>query len=194
MPNQQLVEFYNWSNKNKTYLIIGTVVFIAALVLFTEQVKAFFLISILGVVATFSYFYKRVYQAPPVLELVTLNTVLVSLLYGPVVGAIFTLIVSITSEVASQAFDPFSITYIPPRVAVAFAAPFLVHKFDVDFGLLGLLMAILYNLLQQPVYLALTDVEKRIKSLYFSSLNIPLNFLVFKFLGEPLLHLLQRIA
>ena len=165
--------------------------------MFASQVKAFLIITLLGVAATFSTFYKRVFQAPPAFELITLTVVAVSIFYGPVIGALYALVISITSEIAAQALDPFSITYIPPRIATAFVAPWLygngtgpVHNIAV----LGLLMSLLYNALQQPVYYYLTDVEKRIKSLYFSSLNIPLNFLIFKFLGEPLFEILRSLV
>ena len=63
-----------------------------------------------------------------------------------------------------------------------------------DIALIGFLMSALYNALQQPVYWLLTDPEKRIKSIYFSSLNIPLNFLIFKFLGVPLFEVLKRLV
>src|SRR3989338_11576986 len=155
------------------------------LVFFTAQAKAFIIIALLGLAATFSTIYKRVIQAPPVFELTTLTTVAGSVFYGPGIGALYTTVITITSEVLAQALDPFSITYIPPRIATAFVAPWLYHN-NVSIPVIGLLMSLLYNALQQPVYYYLTDVEKRIKSFYFSSLNIPLNFLIFKFLGEPL--------
>ena len=195
MVKAWLVSLFKLFLRNKRYVLLSLIAG-AALILFTSQIKAFFIISILGVAATFSTFYKRVFQAPPAFELITLTVVAVSIFYGPGIGALYALVISITSEIAAQALDPFSITYIPPRMVAAFVAPWLygngtgpVHNIAV----LGLLMSLLYNALQQPVYYYLTDVEKRIKSLYFSSLNIPLNFLVFKFLGEPLFEILRRL-
>ncbi|MBI2549880.1 hypothetical protein HYV83_01725 [Candidatus Woesearchaeota archaeon] len=196
MAKAWLVSLFKLFLEYKRYVLLGLIA-VAALILFTSQVKAFIVITILGVAATFSTFYKRVFQAPPAFELITLTVVAVSIFYGPGIGTLYAIVISITSEIAAQALDPFSITYIPPRIATAFVAPWLygngtgpVHNIAV----LGLLMSLLYNVLQQPVYYYLTDIEKRIKGLYFSSLNIPLNFLIFKFLGEPLFEILRRLV
>ena len=196
MVKAWLVSLYRRILKHKWYIIF-LFAFIALFVLFTAQVKAFIIITLLGLAATFSTFYKRVFQAPPAFELMTLTIAAVSIFYGTGKGALFAIVVSLTSEIAAQALDPFSITYIFPRIVIAFVAPWLygqgagpVH----NIAFLGLLMSLLYNALQQPVYYYLTDVEKRIKSFYFSSLNIPINFLIFKFLGVPLFEILKRLA
>ena len=192
MAKAWLVSLYRLISKRKSY-IFALFAFIVLFVLFTAQVKAFIVITILGVAATFSTFYKRVFQAPPAFELMTLTIAAISIFYGPGIGALYAIVISITSEIAAQALDPFSITYIFPRIVIAFVAPWLYAN-GVGIALLGLLMSILYNALQQPVYYYLTDIEKRIKGLYFSTLNIPLNFLVFKFLGEPLFTVLSKLA
>lgn len=192
MVKAVLVSLYKRLAKYRRYVILGFALLVL-LVLFTAQIKAFIIIMILGLAATFSTYYKRVFQAPPVFELMTLTTVAVSVFYGPVIGTFYTIVISITSEIAGQALDPFSITYIPPRIVTAFVAPWLYHN-GTSVAMLGLLMSGLYNLLQQPVYWLLTDPEKRIKSLYFSSLNIPLNWLIFKFVGVPLFQILKTIV
>ena len=192
MVKPWLVNFYKLFRKHKRYVILGFIAVIL-LVFFTAQIKAFIILAILGIAATFSTFYKRVFQAPPAFELITLTVIAVSVFYGPVIGSLYALIISISSEVAAQALDPFSITYIPPRMVTAFVAPWLYHN-GTSIAMLGLLMSTLYNLLQQPVYWLLTDPEKRIKSLYFSSLNIPINWLVFKLLGGPLFDLLKVLV
>lgn len=196
MVKSWLVSLYRLGKKHKWHIFFA-LVFIAAFVLFTQQVKSFIVIALLGLAATFSTFYKRVFQAPPVFELMTLTIVAISIFYGPGTGALYAIVISITSEIAAQALDPFSITYIFPRIVTAFVAPWLYGNGAgpvSSIPLLGLLMSILYNALQQPVYYYLTDVEKRIKSFYFSILNIPLNFLVFKFIGEPLFAILGKLV
>lgn len=192
MVKAWLVSLFKRALRRKQYFLFA-VVAIALFVLFTKEITALIAISILGLAATFSTFYKRVFQAPPAFELITLTVVAVAIFYGPWVGALYAAIISITSEVASQALDPFSITYIPPRIATAFVAPWLYHG-GMGVAMIGLLMSFLYNLLQQPVYWYLTDPEKRVKSIYFGSLNIPLNFLIFKFLGVPLFTVLSKLA
>lgn len=192
MVKAWLVSFYKLCRRRKGYVLL-LLILAAMFVLFSAQAKAFIIITLLGIASTFSTFYKRIFQAPPAFELITLGVVAVGIFYGPWIGALYAIVISITSEIAAQALDPFSITYIPPRIATAFVAPWLYHN-GVSVALIGLLMSVLYNALQQPVYYYLTDVEKRIKSLYFGSLNIPLNFLIFKLLGEPLFSVLQKLA
>ncbi len=192
MVKAWLVSLFKRTLRRKQYFLFALVA-IALFVLFTAQIKALIIITILGLAATFSTFYKRVFQAPPAFELITLTVVVVAIFYGPLVGALYAVVISLTSEIAAQALDPFSITYIPPRIATAFVAPWLYHN-GTSVAIIGLLMSLLYNLLQQPVYWYLTDPEKRIKSIYFSSLNIPLNFLIFKFLGVHLFTVLSKIA
>src|SRR3989338_294859 len=145
MVKAWLGSLYGVLAKHKRYVTLG-LIWIALLVLFTAEIKAFAILIVLGLAATFSTFYKRVFQAPPVFELTTLTTVAVSVFYGPLVGALYTMVVSITAEIMAHALDPFTITYIPPRVAVAFAAPLLFHN-DVGIAVLGLLMSGLFNLL-----------------------------------------------
>ncbi len=192
MAKAWLVSLFKLALRNKKYFFaaMASIVLIA---LFAEQIKALIIIGILGVAATFSTFYKRAFQAPPAFELITLTVVAVGIFYGPWVGALYAFVVSLTSEIASQALDPFSMTYIPPRIATAFVAPWLYHN-GTSVAMIGFLMSLLYNLLQQPVYWYLTDPEKRIKSVYFGSLNIPLNFLIFKFLGVPLFTVLSKLV
>lgn len=195
MAKAWLVSVYNYLKRRKRYAFL-VVLFIILLVFFNQALKSLLILAVLGFAATYSTLYKKVFQAPPAFELITLTVVAVAIFFNPATAVFYTIIVSLTSEIASQALDPFSITYIFPRIAVVFISRALygggtgpVH----NIAILGLLMSLTYNLLQQPVYLYLTDIEKRIKSLYFSILNIPLNFLVFKFLGVPLFEVLKRI-
>jgi hypothetical protein len=194
IKNSWYTSFYQYGIKHKmqaVYVLIAILLF----VLFTAQIKTLIIITMLGIIATFSTFYKKVFQAPPAFELITLTVVVVSIFYGTLIGALYAFVVSLSSEIASQALDPFSVTYIFPRVIIAIIAPMLyAGGAGLSIPILGLLMSITYNALQQPVYFYLTDVEKRIKSLYFSSLNIPINFLVFFFLGKPLFDVLAALA
>ncbi len=195
MVKAWLVSFYKRFTRRKHYIFF-IVLSIVLIVLFNQIVKNLLILALLGLAATFSTFYKKVFQAPPAFELITLTTVAVAIFYSPPTAVFYAIVVSITSEIASQALDPFSITYIFPRIVLVFVSRALYGQGAgpvPNIAVLGLLMSILYNALQQPVYYYLTDIEKRIKGLYFSTLNIPINFVVFKFLGEPLFEILRRI-
>jgi hypothetical protein len=178
-----------WSNKR---YIAALVLFIVILVLFTSQVKTFLILAALGTAAIFTSTYKRVIRLPPVLELISLTTVLVTIFYGPLTAIIYTIIVNIGAEIASGHPDEFSLTYIPSRIIMVLGT----HLFKDTFGIvgLGIFAVILFNAVQQPIFMMLVDVEKRFKALYYVALNIPLNILLFKVLGPPLFALLQAIV
>ena len=194
MKREQLRKLYNFVFSHKLYLA-GAFVFALLFILFTSQIKTFLIILILGLAASFSTIYKRAFQAPPVFELGTVTIVLVSVLYGPLIGVIYAVIVNFSSEIIAGAVDVFTIIYTGPRIIMAVAAPIIFGIFpDMSFATLGLISVLIFNGIQQPIYFWLVDVEKRVKGLYFTMLNVPLNFFIFKFIGAPLYELLRFIS
>jgi len=194
LKRKNLKKLYDTVFSHKLYLA-GAFVFALLFILFTEQIKAFIIIGLLGLAASFSTIYKRSFQAPPVFELITLTIVIVSVLYGPLIGILFAIIINFTSEVIAGAVDVFTIIYTGPRIIMAVAAGVIFNTFpDMSFATLGLISVLIFNALQQPVYFWLVDVEKRVKGLYFTVLNIPINYFIFKFIGAPLFEILRRLV
>ncbi len=144
----------------------------------------------LGVIASFSTSYKRFVRMPPAVELVTFTTVIVSLAYGPLVGVIYAVIVTFAAEVMTNALDLFIISFVPSRAAIALTAGFLFHQFNGNILLTGAVSSILYNLLAQPFYLFMADIEMRAKSVFFMLFNIGSNFAIFAILGKIAVRLL----
>ena len=101
------------------------------------------------------------------------------------------MIINFTSEVIAGAIDVFTVLYTFPRILIAVVASFFP---DANIAVLGVWMAILFNVSWQPFYIWLTDVEKRIKGVYFVVLNVPLNFFIFKLLGVPVYAMLRAIV
>ncbi len=141
-------------------------------------------ILLMGVAASFSTSYKRVIRIPPAVELVTFTTVMVSLAYGPLVGAVYGAVVTVSAEIMTNALDVFIISFVPSRAIIAVAAGFLFNQFNGNIILTGLVSSVLYNLLAQPFYLFMADVEMRVKSVFFILLNIGSNFIIFAILGK----------
>ncbi len=181
---------YNFVIRKKGYLALA-VILIALFVLFTTQIKALLIVAVLGTASTFITLYKRVVRLPPALELTTFTGVIITLIYGPVVAIIYVFIVTFTAEVASGYPDVMTLTYIPSRVVMVLFA-YLFRSMDVVS--LGVWSVIVFNAVQQPIFMWLTDAEKRLKAIYFVMLNVPLNILIFKAFGHALLSLLQAIA
>lgn len=176
-----------WRNKRAVALIA---VLLFLFVAFSDVVTPAVVVMALGVIASFSTSYKRVVRIPPAVELVTFTTIIVSLAYGPLVGVIYAVIVTFTAEVMTNALDLFIISFIPSRAVIAMTAGFFFHQFNGNILLTGIVSSVLYNLLAQPFYLFMADVEMRMKSLFFIAFNIGSNFAIFAVLGKIAVKLL----
>ena len=176
-----------WRNKKRVFLV-----FVALFILsiFGDIIIPAAIILALGTAASFSTSYKRVIRMPPAIELVTFTTIIVSLAYGPIIGAVFAGIVTLTAEIMTNALDIFIISFVPSRIIIALTAGFFFNMFDGNIFLTGVASTILYNNLAQPFYLFLADVQMRAKSFFFVFLNIGTNFIFFTVLGPLLVKLL----
>ncbi len=176
-----------WNNK----LVVSILILLLLLaVIFAEVLMPAAVIVTLGVIASFSTSYKRVIRIPPAVELVTFTTVIVSLAYGPVVGAIYAAIVTFTAEIMTNALDAFIITFVPSRVFIALIAGFVFSQFQGNIVLTGLVCSIIYNAIAQPLYIFMADVEMRMKSAFFIFLNVGSNFIIFAVFGNLMVRLL----
>ena len=185
-----LLGLCRFAARRKGYLFLAFIVF-AVFMLFTSQAKAVAVLLVLGAASSLAVTYKRVVRLPPALELISLTSAVVTLVYGPVVGIFHTVVTNIASEFVSGYPDAMSLTYFPSLSARVL----FVYLFrDWDVVQLGIWSVVVFNLGTQPVFMWLTDAEKRLKSLYFVMLNVPLNILIFRFLAHPLLSLVQALG
>jgi hypothetical protein len=180
---------YRWSFSHKRYIVAAAFAVVMFL-LFTEQIKALLVLTVFGIASSFISLYKRIVRLPPALELITFTTVLVTLVYGPIVAAIYAVVVTFSSEIVSGYPDEMTLTYIPSRL-VMIAATYMLQGMEIV--ALGIWMVLVFNAVQQPIFWMLTDVEKRIKSVYFIVLNIPLSIIIFKVAGPTVLALMWSI-
>ncbi len=141
-------------------------------------------ITLMGIAASYSTYYKRAVKIPSAIELVTIGTVVTSIHYGPVAGALFGIITTLGSEVVSGAVDVFTILYMFARGVIG-AVAFLFADWNIV--LLGIGAVLLFNIICQPFYLMPGDIETKIKGMYYFVTNIVFNFLAFFFLGNILL-------
>ncbi len=149
--------------------------------------KGVIIVSILAVIASYSTIYKRVIRIPSAIELVTLGTVVVSISYGPLPGAVFAVVTTIASEIISSAVDMFTLVYAFARGVIGIIAVYAFQWTGGNMVLLGLLMALLFNAICQPVYLIPGDIETKVKAMYFFFMSIIFNLLAFFLLGNLLL-------
>jgi len=152
-------------------------------------------LTAMAIPATFITMYKRIVRLPPALELVSLTSAMATIFYGPITGIIYTVIVNVASEIASGHPDEMTLTYFPSRIVQVLFIHF-AYTTGLLTGIVGLGVwgVVAFNAVQQPLFMSLVDVEKRLKAIYFVMLNIPLNIIIFKTIGPPLFALLQMIA
>jgi len=87
-----------------------------------------------------------------------------------------------------------TLTYFPSRIVQVLFIHFAwTTGFITTIFALGVWSVVAFNAVQQPIFMALVDVEKRLKAIYFVFLNIPLNIIIFKTLGPPLFAVLSLI-
>jgi hypothetical protein len=170
-----------WQNKR---LVVLGAIGLAAIVVFSNVLVPPLAIVALGIIASYSTSYKRIFRIPPAIELVTFTTVVVGLAYGPVVGALYGAIVTFTAELMTNALDVFILSFVPSRAVIGFAAGWLFDLFSSSMLLTGLAASVLYNLLCQPMYLLMSDMGMRMKSVFFILLNVGSNFVIFFVFGR----------
>ena len=168
-----------FENKNRP-LVLGFAAGLILLFFFGHYLKDFVVLVLLATIGILSTSYKRYMRVPPAVELVTFSTVMASLAYGPVVGAIFGAVVTVLAEVFNSGIDAFIVGYIPARAIVGFTAAFFPTTSIVT---LGLLMSILYNAVAQPLYALQSDAELKLKLIAFVVVNISSNFVIFAIAG-----------
>lgn len=175
--------------RNKIAVLAGLFLLFVVISFSNVLVPAAIIIT-LGLIGSFSTSYKRVIRVPPAFELVTFTTIIVSLAYGPLVGVVFAAVVTFTAEIMTNALDIFIISFVPSRMIIALTAGFVFTQFNGNIIMAGFASSVLYNLLAQPFYLFMADVEMRMKSIFFIFLNIGSNFVIFTVLGRFLAPLL----
>lgn len=186
----KVYEFIKTHKKLAAVVLLVLFVFVT----YTETAVRLLILLLMAIPSIFITMYKRVVRLPPALELISLTTTMTTIFYGPVVGVIYTVIVNFASEVASGHPDEMSLTYLPSRIVQVL----FVH-FAYGWGLTGIVALgiwgnVVFNAVQQPIFMALVDVEKKLKAIYFVMLNIPLNIIIFNVFGPPLFSLLKAIV
>lgn len=156
-----------------------------------ESIEAMLIIGILFVLASVSTMYKRLFRAPPALELMTFTTVIVTMKYGIVAGLIFGALSQLVSEILSGAIDAQIVIFIPARALISVWIWASMSLFGVnDLFTLGMIAIVFYNLTVQPISFFIGDVQLKAKTIYYTIGYTTLNIFIFAFLSRPVSALL----
>ena len=187
-PKGYLSQIISWVSKESYFFRWRYVLpFVIALWLYFivgHSLKGVMLVGTLGLIASYSTVYRRVLRIPGSIELVTLGTVLTAVAYGPIAGALFGIITTITSEIISSEVNAFTPLYTFGRGVIGVAAFYLA---SLNIVTLGIAMVLLFNIITQSLRWLLGDVEQVIEGVYFFTTNSIFNILAFFVLGNFLL-------
>jgi len=171
----------------KHYIILALL--LLALLFFFNNIKAIIAVGILGVLASYSKFYQRYIKVPGVVELLMFSTVMTSIAYGPVVGAVFGIMASIAADIIGSDIDLFSFVDAFGRGVIGILA-FNFYSPEGSIVALGLIMTLIFYAISLPIYLFLGDLELKLKAVVYIPLNLGFNFVIFSSLGNLLLKVL----
>ncbi|MBI3033948.1 hypothetical protein HYY72_02215 [Candidatus Woesearchaeota archaeon] len=145
IPNKALVYFL----KHKWIFILGF-----CLILFGYirgvAIKNSVMIIVLILVASFSTYYKKYVKFTLGFELVTFATVLTTVAYGPMVGALVGFVSSIAAEVIPQLIDPSSFFWIISLPVSAFVVAFF-SSMGVPLFWLGFISIATQFMISEPI-------------------------------------------
>ncbi len=144
-PNSALAFFW----KNKTPFLIGLFAMLIFIALGTSA-KGAIMAIILTIIASFSTYYKRYVKFTMGFELVTLATVLTTVAYGPLIGALVGFVSATAAEVIPQMIDPSSFFWILSLIVSAFAVAFF-HGMGVPLFWLGFVSLTIQFIMTEPI-------------------------------------------
>src|SRR3989344_9527042 len=188
---EPLLTIYAEISKYK-FLIITVAGLALVLLALGVHWKAILFFPPLFLAAAFSTFYKRIVRVPPAFELVSLTTVAVGMSHGPWAGAIFGATAALAAEIINSGIDPFIVGYVFGRAVMGALAAIIFAAFpQISVLYLGLGLTVLFNLIAQSLYLLQGDPEAKLKTAIYVFFNLIINWILFSYLGKPLLALLS---
>ena len=159
-------------------LIIGLIL----LLLFGQYMKQVLLVTLLGVLSAISFLHYRFLRTPIAFELCLFATVITSITYGTVLGALVGSISMLVGFIMSSQFQHKSF--------FSFGAIMLIAVFsnifkEINIVLLGVSMTIIYDIMILPLYLLLGSTYYK-SAIYFVT-HIIINYWIFSNLAPILL-------
>ena len=154
--------------------------------------KAILFFPILFLLAIFSTSYKRIIRIPPAFELVSLTTVVVGMTHGIWAGALFGAVTAFIAEIINGSIDPFIIGYVFGRAIMgALSGAIAIYFPGSTIVFVGMLLLIMFNIIAQSLYLLQGDPSARMKTFFYVSANLIINWYLFRVFGGPLISLLS---
>lgn len=171
----------------RRYLFTVIVLLIVLLIMFFGFFKMIFFLSLLLVLNIGSSFIaKHIPRAHTSIELIMFSTVLAGLAYGSRVGAFFGILSAILYYYAIGRFSYYVTVFAPLYALVGIIAPFFSKIPILE---LGMTFTIGYLLISSVIVFVLFNA-RMYKMAQFAIINIPFNFIMFKYFAPIFLLLM----
>ncbi|MBN2454166.1 hypothetical protein JXB11_01330 [Candidatus Woesearchaeota archaeon] len=171
--------------KKRKRLVFLAVICLALLLFFWAYVKAGIVLLLLILLGFASLLYNKFVRISLGFEFIVLSTVLAGVIYGPLAAFFVGAVALFAAEVFNQSFQHSTLVSFIGLGAVSIAIPLFE---GMGITSLGILMAILYNVIIVPGYILLGSQPW--KSFLFAATDIPFNIWVFAVIAPKLLELL----
>ncbi|MFH1181568.1 MAG: hypothetical protein V1702_01285 [Candidatus Woesearchaeota archaeon] len=173
--------------KKKHFFIALGLIFL--FIFLNYDIKAVIVVTILGLLASYSTVWKRYLRGfPSSVELLTFGTVITGIAYGPPAGFLFGFITNFAAEVISGAVDVFTFLYIFLRGIIGVVAYYLYFDFHLGIVAIGVISAAEFTFMTAPFYLLPGDAEAKLKVYSSFFISLGMNFIFFTVLGNLVLN------
>ena len=176
------------AKKHKWPLIFGffLLLFVTSL---GVPIHGFIAIVILSVIAAFSTYYRKYVKLTVGFETVTFATVLCTVAYGPMIGALVGLVSCFAAEFIPQLIDPSSFLWILSYPVVALVVYWL-HGLGVPLFWLGMAGTAVQNIIAEPIRFLSGDELLRTMGFLSVTGSIISNIILFNLLAGPVLSIM----
>jgi hypothetical protein len=162
-------------------------IFLIVLLILLKDIKAVVVITVLGLLASYSTIYKRALRIPSAIELMTFGTVITGIAYGPTAGMVFGFVTNLAAEIISSGMDIFTFLYIFVRAFIGFLAWHLYWTYNLDVVTVGIISSCIFTFITAPFYMLPGDFEAKLKVIFFFFVSLGMNFVIFTILGNLVL-------
>ncbi|MCK5177865.1 MAG: hypothetical protein KAQ92_09135 [Candidatus Aenigmarchaeota archaeon] len=172
--------------KGKKQIPIFIFLIVCILAYFLMPKFLFFIFAI--ILAALSRLFQRFCPFEIGVELVTIFTVCFSIIYGPMIGAVYAFIsMTITMIVSDELKERWSFIAVLSILIIAFVAGVFPYEKYLSFAMYGFLLALLYDVSFDIIYSVTISRMNIFKRIIFYITHLYFNYFLYLYFGQKIL-------
>ncbi|MCK5477263.1 MAG: hypothetical protein KAI55_05055, partial [Candidatus Aenigmarchaeota archaeon] len=180
---EKKLSFLREGEKQKQIFIL----FVVCIVLYFLIPKFLFFVFAI-ILAALSRLFQRFCPFEIGVELVTIFTVCFSIIYGPLIGAVYAFIsMTITLMVSDELKERWSFIAVLSILIIALIAGVFPYEKYLSFAIYGFLLALLYDVLFDLIYSVTISRMNIFKRIIFYITHLYFNYFLFLYFGQKIL-------